>query len=39
MRAGTTLSSLSAQTRFNPAVVTAPQIDYASSSATFTVGK
>jgi hypothetical protein len=37
--AGTTLSSLSAQTRLNPAVVTAPQIDYASSSATFTVGK
>jgi hypothetical protein len=37
--AGTTLSSLSAQTRLNPAAVTAPQIDYASSSATFTVGK
>lgn len=37
--AGTTLSALSAQTRFNPALVTAPQIDYASSAATFTVGK
>ena len=37
--AGTTLTQLNAQTRLNPAVVTAPQIDYASSTATFTVGK
>jgi len=35
----TTFSSLNAQTRFNPAAVTAPQIDYASSNATYTVGK
>jgi hypothetical protein len=37
--AGTTLSTLHAETRFNPAVVTAPAIDEASSTATFTVGK
>jgi hypothetical protein len=37
--AGTTLTQLNAQTRLNPAVVTAPQIDYASSAATFTVGR
>jgi hypothetical protein len=37
--AGTTFSKLEAHTRFNPAVVTAPQIDTASSSATFTVGQ
>lgn len=36
---GTTFTSLTAQTRFNPAVVTAPQIDAAASTATFTVGK
>lgn len=38
-RAGTKFSSLEATTRFNPAVVTAPQIDDATSSATFTVGQ
>ena len=37
--AGTTLSQLTAQTRLNPAVVTAPEIDGAASAATFTVGK
>ena len=37
--AGTTLSTLHAETRFNPAVITAPAIDVASGSATFTVGK
>jgi hypothetical protein len=36
---GTTFSSLAAHTRFNPAIITAPQIDEATSSATFTVGK
>jgi hypothetical protein len=36
---GTKFSALSAQTRFNPAVITAPQIDGATSTATFTVGK
>ena len=36
---GTKFTSLSAQTRFNPAVITAPQIDGATSSASFTVGK
>jgi hypothetical protein len=37
--AGTTLSSINAQTRVNPAVVTAPQIDVATTAKTFTVGK
>ena len=37
--AGTTLSSLHAETRFNPAVITAPAIDVADGSATFTIGK
>ncbi|MBV9292820.1 MAG: hypothetical protein JO222_10265 [Frankiales bacterium] len=36
---GTTFSSLNAQTRFNPAIITAPAFDDASSSGTFTVGK
>jgi len=36
---GTTLTQLIASTRLNPAVVTAPQMDSATSSATFTVGK
>jgi hypothetical protein len=36
---GTTFSSLNAQTRFNPAVLTAPAFDDASSAATYTVGK
>ena len=38
-RNGTTFSSLNAQTRTVEGVVTAPQIDYATSGATFTVGK
>jgi hypothetical protein len=37
--AGTTFTALSADTRFNPAVVTAPIIDAARSTKTFTVGK
>lgn len=38
---GTVISGLNAQTRFNATSpgITAPQIDYASSSNTFTVGK
>lgn len=36
---GTTFTQLNAQTRLNPVAVTAPQMDYASSTATFTVGK
>lgn len=36
---GTTFSSLNAQTRTIEGVVTAPQVDYATSSATYTVGK
>lgn len=36
---GTVFSSLNAQTRTIVGVVTAPQIDYATSSATYTVGK
>lgn len=38
-RNGTTFSSLNAQTRTVEGVVTAPQVDYATSSATYTVGK
>jgi hypothetical protein len=38
-RNGTTFSSLNAQTRTVEGVVTAPQVDYATSAATFTVGK
>jgi hypothetical protein len=38
-RTGTTFSSLDAQTRTVAVEVTAPQVDYATSSATFTVGK
>jgi len=38
--AGTTLSSLHAETRFNPALITAPAIDIADGgAATFTIGK
>ena len=37
--AGTTLTGLYASTRLNPVLVTAPQMDGASSTATFTVGK
>lgn len=37
--AGTQLSALSAETRLNPALVTAPVIDVAQSAKTFTVGK
>ena len=37
--AGTTLSTLHAETRFNPFRVTAPALDLADSSATFTIGK
>ena len=36
---GTTFSSLDAQTRTVAVAVTAPQIDYATSTATYTVGK
>jgi len=38
-RNGTTFSSLNAQTRTVEGVVTAPQVDFATSSATYTVGK
>jgi hypothetical protein len=38
-RNGTVFSSLTAQTRTVAVRVTAPQIDYASSAATYTVGK
>jgi hypothetical protein len=36
---GTVFSSLNAQTRSVVGIITAPQIDYAESTATFTVGK
>jgi len=36
---GTVFSSLNAQTRTVEGLVTAPQIDYASSTATYTLGK
>ena len=36
---GTTLSSLEADTRFNPVKLTVPAIDIATSNKTFTVGK
>jgi len=36
---GTKFSALSAQTRLNPAIITAPQLDGATASATYTVGK
>jgi len=36
---GTTLTSLQADTRFNPVKLTIPSIDYASAATTFTVGK
>ena len=40
LAAGTTLQSLHAETRANPAVITAPAIDIADGgSATFTIGK
>lgn len=38
-RTGTVFSSLTAQTRTVAVRVTAPQIDYATSGATYTVGK
>jgi hypothetical protein len=38
-RTGTVFSSLNAQTRMVEGVVTAPQIDFASSAATYTLGK
>ncbi|MDQ1747843.1 MAG: hypothetical protein QOD07_2106 [Frankiaceae bacterium] len=36
---GTVFSSLNAQTRMVVGVVTAPQVDYATSNATYTLGK
>jgi hypothetical protein len=36
---GTKFSALSAQTRLNPAIITAPQLDAATSTATYTIGK